>query len=383
MLTKIEELLQEVDQLTAQNAEELEALRIKYLSKKGIINALMADFRNVPAEQKKQVGMKLNELKTRTQERIAALKETFENQDADMSGIDLTRTAYPIGLGTRHPLSIVKNEIIDIFARMGFNIADGPEVEDDLHVYTKLNFAADHPARDMQDTFFINVNPGDIIGYKYFGFGGLEQAQKGLKPFAGAKNYDKTYFNLFLTAQTDAAFKVNVWIDGPWDNEVWKGKKIGEITVPAGSNKGEVSKYTIDVTDAVKALDKKHAIYLVAESDAEGQVCTLQGLGFSADKKSLVYPAAPTVSIQADGQEIELPTIPVRSTNANGYTGYDQYEATYTLPAGTTAIPQFTASSNNPNVKIEITQPEAQDGKAIVKFDYNGMVKTYTVVMKN
>ena len=162
MITKIEELLQEVDQLNAQNTEELEALRIKYLSKKGIINALMADFRNVPAEQKKQVGMKLNELKTRTQERIAALKETFENQDADMSGIDLTRTAYPIGLGTRHPLNIVRNQIIDIFSRLGFTIADGPEVEDDLHVFTKMNFAPDHPARDMQDTFFVETNPDDV-----------------------------------------------------------------------------------------------------------------------------------------------------------------------------------------------------------------------------
>ncbi|WP_346710758.1 phenylalanine--tRNA ligase subunit alpha [Phocaeicola salanitronis] len=162
MITKIEELLQEVDQLNAQNTEELEALRIKYLSKKGIINALMADFRNVPTEQKKQVGMKLNELKTRTQERIAALKETFENQDADMSGIDLTRTAYPIGLGTRHPLNIVRNQIIDIFSRLGFTIADGPEVEDDLHVFTKMNFAPDHPARDMQDTFFVETNPDDV-----------------------------------------------------------------------------------------------------------------------------------------------------------------------------------------------------------------------------
>lgn len=162
MITKIEELLQEVDQLNAQNTEELEALRIKYLSKKGIINALMADFRNVPVEQKKQVGMKLNELKTRTQERIAALKETFENQDADMSGIDLTRTAYPIGLGTRHPLNIVRNQIIDIFSRLGFTIADGPEVEDDLHVFTKMNFAPDHPARDMQDTFFVETNPDDV-----------------------------------------------------------------------------------------------------------------------------------------------------------------------------------------------------------------------------
>ena len=106
--------------------------------------------------------MKLNELKQRTQERIAALKEVFESQDHGCDELDLTRTAYPIALGTRHPLSIVKNQIIDIFARMGFNIADGPEVEDDLHVYTKLNFAADHPARDMQDTFFVDVDPDDV-----------------------------------------------------------------------------------------------------------------------------------------------------------------------------------------------------------------------------
>ena len=148
--------------MKANSAEELEALRIKYLSKKGVISELMADFRNVPAEQKKEVGMKLNELKQRTQERIAALKEVFESQDHGCDELDLTRTAYPIALGTRHPLSIVKNQIIDIFARMGFNIADGPEVEDDLHVYTKLNFAADHPARDMQDTFFVDVDPDDV-----------------------------------------------------------------------------------------------------------------------------------------------------------------------------------------------------------------------------
>ena len=162
MIAKINELLQEVEALTASNAEELEALRIKYLSKKGAINELMADFRSVPAEQKKEVGMKLNELKNKAQEKINALKEQFESQDTGCDDLDLTRTAYPAPLGTRHPLSIVKNEIIDIFSRMGFNIADGPEVEDDLHVYTKLNFAADHPARDMQDTFFVDVNPGDV-----------------------------------------------------------------------------------------------------------------------------------------------------------------------------------------------------------------------------
>ena len=162
MLAKIEELLHEVEGMTASNAEELEALRIKYLSKKGAINALMADFRSVPAEQKKEVGMKLNELKNRTQERIAALKEMFDNQDNDTEGIDLSRTAYPVGLGTRHPLSIVRNEIIDIFGRMGFTIAEGPEVEDDMHVFTMLNFAADHPARDMQDTFFVESNADDV-----------------------------------------------------------------------------------------------------------------------------------------------------------------------------------------------------------------------------
>ena len=162
MIAKIEQLLKEVEALQAGNVDEVEALRIKYLSKKGVINALMADFRAVPAEQKKEVGMRLNELKNRTQEKIAALKESFDNLDPHAHDLDLTRTAYPVGLGTRHPLSIVRSEIIDIFARQGFSIAEGPEVEDDLHVYTKLNFAADHPARDMQDTFFIDVNEQDV-----------------------------------------------------------------------------------------------------------------------------------------------------------------------------------------------------------------------------
>ena len=152
MIAKIEQLLKEVEALHASNAEELEALRIKYLSKKGAINDLMADFRNVAADQKKEVGMRLNELKTKAQDKINALKELFESQDNDCDGLDLTRSAYPVELGTRHPLTIVKNEIIDIFARLGFSIAEGPEIEDDWHVFSALNFAEDHPARDMQDT---------------------------------------------------------------------------------------------------------------------------------------------------------------------------------------------------------------------------------------
>ena len=158
MLGKIENLLKEVENMQAQTAEEIEALRLKYLSKKGEITALMADFRNVPAEQKKEVGMKINQLKQTAQERINALKEQLATDDSDTENIDLTRSPYPVQLGSRHPLTIVKNEIIDIFSRMGFVLADGPEVEDDLHVFTKMNFAADHPARDMQDTFFVEQN---------------------------------------------------------------------------------------------------------------------------------------------------------------------------------------------------------------------------------
>jgi phenylalanyl-tRNA synthetase alpha chain len=162
MIDKIKELLAEVKELKAKNTEELEALRIKYLSKKGKINELMADFRLVPPELKKEVGMKINELKDNAMAKFSELKEQFETADDTSDDIDLTRTAYPIPLGTRHPLTIVKNEIIDIFARLGFTLADGPEVEDDWHVFSSMNFADDHPARDMQDTFFIESHP-DII----------------------------------------------------------------------------------------------------------------------------------------------------------------------------------------------------------------------------
>ena len=163
MIDKIKALLQEVENMKAANAEELEALRIKYLSKKGEISALMNDFRNVAADQKREVGKYLNELKETTQSKINELKESFENVQTANDDIDLTRTAYPIELGTRHPLSLVKKEICDIFGRLGFSIAEGPEIEDDWHVFSSLNFAEDHPARDMQDTFFIQHNPDVLL----------------------------------------------------------------------------------------------------------------------------------------------------------------------------------------------------------------------------
>ncbi len=159
---KIQALLGEVAQLKAADAQALEELRIKYLSKKGIVNGLMAEFRDVAADQKREIGMQLNELKTALQDKLAELRGSVATKEDDHSGLDLTRTPYPAPLGTRHPLSIVKNEIIDIFSRLGFSIADGPEVEDDWHVFSSLNFAADHPARDMQDTFFVEQHP-DIV----------------------------------------------------------------------------------------------------------------------------------------------------------------------------------------------------------------------------
>mgnify|MGYP004443586797 FL=1 len=162
MIEKISSLMAEIETLTAETAEQVEALRIKYLGKKGSVNDLMADFRNVPAEMKREVGVRINELKTLAQERIAALKEKVSTTETTATDIDLSRTAYPIALGARHPLTIVKNEIVDIFSHLGFTLAEGPEVEDDWHVYSSMNFADDHPARDMQDTFFVEAHP-DII----------------------------------------------------------------------------------------------------------------------------------------------------------------------------------------------------------------------------
>ena len=162
MLEKIEALLKEVEALTASSLDDVEQLRIKYLSKKGLIPALMNDFRSVPAEMKKATGIKINELKTKALEKVNSLRDSFATIDTVDDDLDLSRTGYPIPLGTRHPLSLVKNEIIDIFSRLGFCLAEGPEVEDDWHVFSAMNFADDHPARDMQDTFFIESHP-DII----------------------------------------------------------------------------------------------------------------------------------------------------------------------------------------------------------------------------
>ena len=160
---KIEAIKAEIEQAKAQRADEVEALRIKYLSKKGEITALFEEFKNVHSDMKRELGKSLNELKTIAQQRINLLKEEIAvTQATSKESIDVTRPATPAPIGGRHPISIVKNEIIEIFSRLGFTVAEGPEVEDDWHVFTALNFPPEHPARDMQDTFFINTNP-DIL----------------------------------------------------------------------------------------------------------------------------------------------------------------------------------------------------------------------------
>ena len=224
-----------------------------------------------------------------------------------------------------------------------------------------------------------NVANGHIIGYKYFGFGGLEQNINGLKAFEGTKQGNNTAFNLFLTPKTNSAFKINIWLDGPWENDAWKGKKIGEINVPANFAQ-ETTKFTADVSQFVDHSNQKHAIFLVAESAETGSLFELIGLGFSSDKKEIVRPVAPTVSISVSGNQIELPATPVRSTNINGITGYDLYETTVKIPSNTAQIPVVTAHASDPTVKVTVTQAESGNGTAVVQFDYKGVVKTYRMV---
>ncbi|QGY43728.1 phenylalanine--tRNA ligase subunit alpha [Maribellus comscasis] len=163
MLDKIKALQEEIKSAVVSNLEEVDELRIRYISKKGSINKLFADFKNVPAEQKKEVGKAINDLKDFALDKINSLKESFESNGNSDIGSDLTKPGEPMKLGTRHPLAIVKNEIISIFGRLGFTVAEGPEIEDDWHVFSALNFPPEHPARDMQDTFFIEKDPDVLL----------------------------------------------------------------------------------------------------------------------------------------------------------------------------------------------------------------------------
>ncbi|NOZ36064.1 MAG: phenylalanine--tRNA ligase subunit alpha [Chlorobi bacterium] len=163
MLNKAKELLNKVELFTSDNPEEVEAFRIKYLSKKGgLVTELFKDFKNVPNEQKKEFGQVLNTLKNEVTDKVNALKLSLKSKDTVKISLDLTLPGDSFEKGSRHPISIVRNEITEIFMRLGFTVSEGPEIEDDLHVFSALNFPPEHPARDMQDTFFIEKNP-DIL----------------------------------------------------------------------------------------------------------------------------------------------------------------------------------------------------------------------------
>lgn len=163
MIDKINTLIAEAEAFKAESKEDIEAFRIKFLGKKGLLNDYFAEFRNVPNDQKKIFGQVINKLKQTAEAKVASLKEELESKE-EIKGVygDLSRPGEPIAIGARHPISIVKNQIIDIFSRIGFNVSEGPEIEDDWHNFTALNLPEYHPARDMQDTFFIQTDP-DIL----------------------------------------------------------------------------------------------------------------------------------------------------------------------------------------------------------------------------
>jgi phenylalanyl-tRNA synthetase alpha chain len=169
MINKIQNLIEEISSIKVNSLPDLESFRLKYLSKKGLITELFEEFRGISADLKREVGLKLNELKQRAQDRYNSLKQELESKEDSAGENDLTKPAFPYPSGSRHPISIVRKEIIDIFSRIGFTVSEGPEIEDDDHVFTKLNFAPEHPARDMQDTFYIfrnsaeDSNPDDIL----------------------------------------------------------------------------------------------------------------------------------------------------------------------------------------------------------------------------
>jgi phenylalanyl-tRNA synthetase alpha chain len=163
MKDKIKELLKEVEDFKAEGKDQLEDFRIKLLGSKGKIKALFADFKNVPNEQKKEVGQLINDLKVKAQDKFNEYKTQLESGNSSSEDEqDLTKTPFPSEPGSRHPISIVRNEIIDIFSRIGFTVSEGPEVEDDWHNFSALNFPPEHPARDMQDTFFVESEEGEM-----------------------------------------------------------------------------------------------------------------------------------------------------------------------------------------------------------------------------
>ncbi len=225
----------------------------------------------------------------------------------------------------------------------------------------------------------VNMNAGDVVGFKYFGFGGLDKAQKGLLPFEGTQKGNGTQLNVFLKSNSKESFKIRVMMDGPWANETWKGKKLGEIEVPASvSSSPEVQKFTLDVSAMVDGIGKKHAIYLVAEGKA-GKLCQLQGLGFTKKGEEMECPQSPVVEIKMNGRNLEVPATPTRMSHENGILSYNDYDVVAHLAEGEKNVPVISATSGNKDVRIEVLQPKSLQDRAFVKCTYQGISKNYTI----
>jgi phenylalanyl-tRNA synthetase alpha chain len=164
MINKIKQHIKEAKAFTTEDKTTLEEFRIKYLGSKGLLKDFFAEFKNVPNEQKKEFGQVVNELKNTAEEKVKSIQEVLESKTESINLFgDLSRPGNPINIGSRHPISLVKNQILDVFSTIGFNVSEGPEIEDDWHNFTALNLPEYHPARDMQDTFFIQTNPDVLL----------------------------------------------------------------------------------------------------------------------------------------------------------------------------------------------------------------------------
>jgi phenylalanyl-tRNA synthetase alpha chain len=204
MVDKIKKLLSEIENFAPKTIEEVEDFRLKYLSKKGLISVLFDDFRNVAAEHKKQIGIEINILKQKAITKLEELKASLLVSDNGKVELDLSRPGDPVNLGSRHPISIVRNEIIEIFARLGFVVSDGPEIEDDAHNFGMLNFAPDHPARDMQDTFFISPDMNVLLRTHTSSVQAHEMSE--LKPPIRSLSPGRVYRNEAISARSNCFF---------------------------------------------------------------------------------------------------------------------------------------------------------------------------------
>ena len=221
-----------------------------------------------------------------------------------------------------------------------------------------------------------SVSNGSRFGYKYFGFGGLGEAKKGLQPFEGTAPGNNTMFNLWLTPRTASEVRIDVWLDGPWANDTWKGINMGQIVIPAGSVLNVTERFQLDVSEFVDHLTQKNAIYLVVNGGT-GPLCNIIGLGFSSDKHEIERVVPPSVGIRVNDNPVTIPTSPIFYTDNNGIAFHTRYTVAGARPAGDVEI---TASSNDPNVKVMVTQPTATSGLAgagLVRFFHNGVEKQY------